>query len=62
MRTAKGTRPLGTPDDDRTEARWRLGFLIVLSCAIFAAVAAFMQPPTKVSIRQTGPMPGVSVP
>ncbi len=63
MRTATGARRLGTPDDDRTERRWRFAFFIVLSCAVLIALAAFAQePPTKVSIRATGPMPGVSVP
>lgn len=51
-----------TPEDRATLKRWRFAFFITLSCAVLIAVAAFAQQPTKVSIRPTGPMPGVSVP
>lgn len=63
MRTATGARRLERPCDERTERRWRFGFFIALTCAVLIAVAAFaQQPPAKVSIRPTGPMPGVSAP
>jgi hypothetical protein len=63
MRTVTRARRLERPDDDGTERRWRLGFYIVLSCAVLIALAAFaQQPPTEVSIRPTGPMPSVGVP
>ncbi|MGY8707990.1 hypothetical protein RAD16_19795 [Bradyrhizobium sp. 18BD] len=63
MRTATGTRRIERSDDDRTERRWRLGFFVALSCAVLMALAAFArEPPASMSIRPTGPMPGVSVP
>ena len=63
MRTATGARRLEMPRDDRTEKRWLPGSFIALSCAVLIALAAFtQQPSTRVSIRPTGPMPGVSVP
>ena len=52
-----------TPEDRAAFNRWRFAFFITLSCAVLIALAAFaQQPPTKVSIRPTGSMPGVSVP
>ncbi|KWV60800.1 hypothetical protein AS156_27555 [Bradyrhizobium macuxiense] len=52
-----------TPEDREAFNRWRFAFFIALSCAVLIALAAFEQrPPTEVSIRPTGPMPGVSVP
>jgi hypothetical protein len=63
MRTATGARRLERRGDDRTEKRWLPGTFIALSCVFLIALAAFaQQPPTKLSIRPTGPMPGVSVP
>ena len=63
MRTIAAARRFYTPDDDRTERRWRFAFFITLSCSVLIALAAFaQQPPTKASIRPTGPMPDVSVP
>lgn len=63
MRTAMGSRRIERSDDDRTERRWRLGFFVALSCAVLIALAAFAQePPARISIRPTGPMPSVSVP
>ncbi|MBR0785139.1 hypothetical protein [Bradyrhizobium iriomotense] len=63
MRTATGARWLGTPDDDRTEFRWRLGFFIALSLAVLIALAAFAQePPAEALIRPTGPLPAISIP
>ena len=63
MRTATGTRRIEGSDDDQTERRWRLGFFVALSCAVLIALAAFaQQPPARMSICPTGPMPGVSVP
>lgn len=62
MRTATARR-LERPGDNRTERRWRFGSFIALSCAVLIALAAFaQQPPAKVSIRPTAPMPSVSVP
>jgi hypothetical protein len=61
MRTAMDARRTETPGSDRT--RRRPGSFIVLVCAVLIAFAAFaQQPPAKVSIRPTGPMPGVSAP
>ena len=63
MRTATGARRLDTPDDDRTEKRWRFAFFIALSCAVLLALATFAQePPAKPLIRPTGPLPPVNVP
>lgn len=63
MRTATGARRLDTPDDDRTERRWRLGFFSALSCAVLMALAAFAQePPAQALIRPTGPLPAVNIP
>ena len=62
MRTATARR-LERPGDNRTERRWRFASFITLSCAVLIALAAFaQQPPAKVSIRPTAPMPSVSVP
>ncbi|OKO87322.1 hypothetical protein AC630_00335 [Bradyrhizobium sp. AS23.2] len=58
-----GARRLGTPDDDRTERRWRFGFFIALSCAVLIAVATFAQePPAKALIRPTGQLPAINIP
>jgi hypothetical protein len=63
MRTATGARRLERSGDDRTEKRWLPGSFIALACVVLLAFAAFaQQPPARVSIRPTGPMPGVSVP
>ena len=63
MSTVPGGRRLETPEDDRTERRWRLGFFIALSCAVLLALATFAQePPAKPLIRPTGPLPPVNVP
>ena len=63
MRTATGARRLDTPDDDRTERRWRLGFFIALSCAVLIALAAFAQEQlAKAWIRPTGPLPANNIP
>ena len=63
MRTATGARRLETPDDDRTERRWRLGFFIALSCAVLIALATFAQePPAKALIRPTGLLPAINIP
>jgi len=43
--------------------RWFPGFFITLPCAALILLAAFaLLQPTEVSIRPTGPMPGVNVP
>ncbi|QOZ32232.1 hypothetical protein XH92_11440 [Bradyrhizobium sp. CCBAU 53421] len=58
-----GARRLDTPDDDRTERRWRLGFFIALSCVVLIALAAFVQqPPGEGLIRPTGPLPAIDIP
>jgi hypothetical protein len=63
MRMATGARGLERPGGGRAERRRRPGAFIVLACAVLIAFAAFaQQPPAKVSIRPTGPMPGVSAP
>ena len=63
MRTATGTRRIERSDDEQTERRWRLGFFVALSCAVLIALAAFAQePPARMTIRPTGPMPSVNVP
>ncbi|KRP85491.1 hypothetical protein ACVMIH_003609 [Bradyrhizobium sp. USDA 4503] len=63
MRTATGARRLDTPDDDRTERRWRLGFFIAVLCAVLIALAAFRQEqPAKALIRPTGPLPAINIP
>ncbi|MGL3210167.1 hypothetical protein [Bradyrhizobium sp. BR 1433] len=63
MRTATGARRLDTPDDNRTERRWRLGFFIALLCAVLIALAAFAQEqPAKALIRPTGPLPAINIP
>ena len=63
MRTATGARRLDTPDDDRTERRWRLGFFIALFCAVLIALAAFAQEqPAKALIRPTGPLSAINIP
>ncbi|MCC8946375.1 hypothetical protein H8A97_14960 [Bradyrhizobium sp. Arg62] len=63
MRTATGARRLDTPDDDRTERRWRLGFFIAVLCAVLIALAAFTQEqPAKALIRPTGPLPAINIP
>lgn len=63
MPTATGMRCLATPDDRSEFNRWRLGFFIVLACIILIALAAFsQQPAAKVSIRPTGPLPGINIP
>lgn len=61
MRT--GTAPRRTPDDDRTERRWRLGFFIILSCAALIALMGFAEePPNEMAIRPSGPLPAVNIP
>jgi hypothetical protein len=63
MRIVTRARRLERPDDDGTERRWRLGFFVTLSCVVLIALAAFAQPrPAEMSIRPTGPLPGISVP
>jgi hypothetical protein len=63
MRIATGARRLERPGDDRAEKRWLPGSFIALACAVLIALAALaQQPPSRVSIRPTGPMPSVSVP
>jgi hypothetical protein len=63
MRMATGARRLAMPAVEPTKRRWHLGAFIALSCAVvFALAAVAQQLPTKVSIRPTGPMPGVGVP
>ncbi|MVT67430.1 hypothetical protein GPL21_20215 [Bradyrhizobium pachyrhizi] len=63
MRTATGARRLDTPDDDRTERRWRLGFFIALLCAVLIALAVFAQEqPAKALIHPTGPLPAINIP
>jgi len=63
MPVAIGTRHLAKPDDRAEYKRWRLGFFVVLSCAMLIAIAAFaQQPPAKASILPTGPLPGMNIP
>ena len=63
MHDVTGTRHFAAPDNRTEFKRWRLGRFIVLSYAVLIALVAFtQQPPTKVSIRPAGPMPGVSIP
>ena len=63
MRTATGARRFETPDDERTERRWRLGFSIALSLAVLIALAAFAQePPAEALIRPTSPLPAINIP
>jgi hypothetical protein len=63
MRIATGARRLDTSDDDQTERRWRLGFFIILSCAVSIALVAFAEePPIKASIRPSAPLPAVNIP
>jgi len=63
MRTTTGARRLEKPGGDQTERRRCPVSFIVLACTFVIAFAAFaQQPPAKVSIRPTGPMPGVSAP
>ncbi|HEV2155697.1 hypothetical protein [Bradyrhizobium sp.] len=63
MRTTTGTRRIERSDDERTERRWRLGFFVALSSAVLVALAALAQePPARMSIRPTGPMPSVNIP
>ena len=63
MPAATGKRHLETPEDEADFRRWRLGFFVFLTCAIFAALSAFvLQQQTSVLIRPTGPLPAVNVP
>ena len=59
MTTAIGSRRLQMSEGWTEFKRWRL----VLACFVLIALAAFaQQPPTKASIRPTGPLPAVNVP
>lgn len=62
MRRATGARRLDTPDDDRTEGRWRLGFFTILACAALIALVVFAEEPLKAVIRPSGPLPAVNIP
>jgi len=61
MRTAMGARRFDMPGS--VNRRWFPGFFIALPCAALILLAAFaLLQPSEVSIRPTGPMPGVNVP
>ena len=61
MRTAMGARRFDMPGS--VNRRWFRGFFIALPCAALILLAAFaLLQPSEVSIRPTGPMPGVNVP
>ena len=63
MTTASGSGRLQMPEGRTEFTLWRPGFFIVLACFVLIALAAFaQQPPTKASIRPTGPLPAVNVP
>jgi len=53
-------RHIETSEAQAEPGRWRFGFFIVLSCAVSIALAAFAQPPAKVLIRPTSPLPAVN--